>query len=110
MILTIIWMSITESKSMADSMPQITNIWRWLPTAYALAQYIGAPKPVKQRVDPADTGLGQGLQLVATDEDHPFNMAYYRHRFGLGVGNRLNGVALQFVASTSYSTPSGFSH
>ncbi len=84
--------------------------WRWLPTAYALAQYIGAPKPLKQRVDPADTGLGQGLQLVATDDDHPFNMAYYRHRFGFGVGNRLNGVALQFVASTSYSSPSGFSH
>ncbi len=83
--------------------------WRWLPADYTIALYMSVPKPIVQRVDPADTGLGQGLQLVAQEAEHPFNMAYYRHRFGFGVGNRLNGVALQFVASTSYTTPTGFS-
>jgi hypothetical protein len=57
------------------------------------------------RVDPADTGLGMGLQLVAEDERYPIKSAHYRNRFGYGVRNRLNGVVVQLVASTSYTIP-----
>lgn len=83
--------------------------WRYMPATYLLGIHLDAPKPLIRRIDPADTGLGDGLQLVAQDEQFPFEDSVWRHRFGLGVGNRLNGVALQTVASTSYSIPSGYS-
>jgi hypothetical protein len=83
--------------------------WRWMPAEYLFGVYMDAPAPLKMRVDPADTGLGQGLQLVAEDERYPIHSAHYRNRFGFGVGNRLNGVMVQLVASTSYTIPTGYS-
>ncbi len=80
--------------------------WRFMPTGYLLGLHLDAPKPLIKRIDPADTGLGNGdLQLIAENEDFPFNESYWSARFGLGCGNRLNGVAVQLVASTSYSNP-----
>ena len=78
--------------------------WRWIPATYLLALHLDAPKPLIQRIDPADTGLGQGLQLVAREAKQPFTTAYYRHRFGFGCGNRLNGVAM-IVSAAAYSVP-----
>jgi hypothetical protein len=60
------------------------------------------------RVDPADTGLPRGLNLVAEDEDYPMRTAYYERRFGLGVGNRLNGYALEVSTDGSYAPPSDY--
>jgi hypothetical protein len=34
------------------------------------------------------------LTLVADDQDHPVATSFYSLRFGFGVGNRLNGVAM----------------
>ncbi len=82
--------------------------WRWLPADYSIAMHMDAPKPLRMRIDPTDTGLGSGLQLVAKNMEVPFENSFYRHRFGFGVANRLNGVALKFVASTSYATPTGY--
>ena len=82
--------------------------WRWVPSGYMLAIHLDAPKPLKRRVDPAETGLGTGLQLVVRDIDYPITTSSYEDRFGFGVGNRLNGVALQLVASTSYTAPTGY--
>lgn len=82
--------------------------WRWVPADYTIGIHLGAPPPLKERVDPADTGLPQGLQLVATKEDYPISESYWEHRFGLGVANRLNGVVIQFVASTSYAIPTAY--
>jgi hypothetical protein len=80
--------------------------WDYMPTGYMLGINLDAPKPLIERVDPADTGLGSGLQLVGREtHDHIFESAMWRDRFGYGVGNRLNGVALQLVASTTYTTP-----
>lgn len=82
--------------------------WRWMPANYLLSIHLGMPGPLKRRVDPAGTGLGRGLQLVGRDIDYPLESAFWRHRFGFGVGNRLNGFAQQLVASTSYTTPTAF--
>jgi hypothetical protein len=81
--------------------------WRWIPATYLLAVHLDAPKPLLQRIDPVSTGLGNGLQLVATDQDFPFTTSEYVHRFGFGVGNRLNGVAM-IVSAAAYSVPTGY--
>lgn len=83
--------------------------WDYLPTGYMLGRNLDTPAPLQERVDPADTGLGRGLQLVSREtETHIFESAMWRDRFGYGVGNRLNGVALQLVASTTYTAPAGY--
>lgn len=81
--------------------------WRFVPAGYMFGTYVedGVPKPLIQRVDPADTGLPTGLTLVGSENDTPFIDAHYRHRYGFGAGNRLNGVCAQLVASTSYTIP-----
>lgn len=82
--------------------------WRSLPANYAIGIHADAPKPLMMREDPADTGLGSGLQLVAEDEQFPFKNSYYSHRFGFAVGNRLNGVVLEFGTGGSYTVPTGY--
>lgn len=82
--------------------------WDWIPTGYLMGIHFAAPRPVLQRVDPADTGLASGLQLVSEDERYPFQGAQWSDRFGLGVGNRLNGVVMQLKASGSYDIPAVF--
>lgn len=82
--------------------------WRYVPSGYILAVDLDAPRPLMQRVDPAATGLAQGLQLVSRDAAYPFEAAHYRHRFGFGVGNRLNGVVMQLKASGTYDIPAAY--
>lgn len=82
--------------------------WRWMPTNYLFGLHLEAPKPLLMRVDPASTGLGRGLQLVARNATYPFEQAFYRHRFGLGVGNRLNGVVMELGNGGSYTIPTGY--
>jgi hypothetical protein len=82
--------------------------WRYVPAGYLIGIDLSAPAPLVERVDPADTGLGQGLQLVAEDEIYPFRMAHWRHRFGLGAGNRLNGVVLELGTGGTYTVPTGY--
>lgn len=81
--------------------------WRWMPAAYMMGIHLDAPKPLMRRVDPADTGLGRGLQLVAEDGDYPFSSSVWRHRFGFGCGNRLNGVVM-FIDAGAWAVPSGY--
>lgn len=83
--------------------------WRWVPSGYMIGVDPTAPAPLKQRVDPTDTGLGRGLQLIADETDYPLEMSHYRHRFGVGCGNRLNGVIMELGTGGSYSIPSGYS-
>jgi hypothetical protein len=83
--------------------------WDWVPATYMIGVHLDAPKPLKMRVDPADTGLGRGLQLVARDEQFPFESSFWRHRFGLGCGNRLNGVVMELAAGGSYTIATGYS-
>lgn len=82
--------------------------WRWMPANYMFGLHLEAPKPLKMRVDPADTGLGTGLQLVGTDATYPLASAHYRHRFGFGCANRLNGVVMELGTGGSYTVPTAY--
>jgi hypothetical protein len=84
--------------------------WRHIPASYMVGLHLEAEAPLIRRIDPADTGLGDGLQLVATDEEFPFEESFWRHRFGLGCGNRLNGVVMDMSnADSDYDIPTGYS-
>lgn len=83
--------------------------WRNLPANYGIAIDSDVERPLQERVDPIDTGLPQGLNLITETDDHPFRTAIYQHRFGYGVANRLNGVVTQFGTGGSYAVPTGFS-
>jgi hypothetical protein len=82
--------------------------WRFMPANYLLGINLEAPKPLIMRVDPEDTGLGRGLQLVARDSEFPFVNSTWRHRFGFGAGNRLNGVVMELGTGGSYSVPAAY--
>lgn len=82
--------------------------WRSIPEKYILGVHMDAPRPLLQREDPAETGLGGGLQLVAESELYPFTQSHYSARFGMGVGNRLNGVVIELATGGSYTTPTIF--
>jgi hypothetical protein len=79
--------------------------WPFMPSGYMLGVHLDSPAPLKKRIDPADTGLGDGLQLVTEDEEYPFLASYWHNRFGYGVGNRLNGYAMYLIDSTTYTSP-----
>jgi hypothetical protein len=81
--------------------------WAWMPANYMLALNISpdAPKPLIMRIDAPETGLGTGLQLVAEGDVHPFYSAHYAHRFGIGAGNRLNGVVMELGSGGTYTIP-----
>jgi hypothetical protein len=83
--------------------------WRSMPANYMIGIHLDAPKPLIKRIDPIDTGLGEGLQLVAEDADFPFQKSTWSHRFGFGAGNRLNGVVMELGTGGSYSIPAGYS-
>lgn len=82
--------------------------WRWMPANYMLGIHLDAPKPLMVRVDPSDTGLARGLSLVAEDATYPLQRSHYEHRFGFGVGNRLNGVVMELGTGGSYTTPTAY--
>jgi len=82
--------------------------WRYVPANYALAVHLEAEAPLKERVDPAATGLPRGLQPVADDPSYPIQTLEFRARYGMGVANRLNGVVIQFKTSGSYDIPTGY--
>lgn len=79
--------------------------WRWIPSGYMIGVNLDAPKPLMERTDPADTGLGTGLQLVARDIEFPWETSVWRDRFGYGTGNRLNGVAFELGTGGTYTVP-----
>lgn len=79
--------------------------WDWIPAGYMLGIYLDASPPLKRRVDPADTGLGTGLRLSFQDADYPLSAEYWDNRYGLAVGNRLNGVVMELGTGGSYTIP-----
>lgn len=82
--------------------------WRWIPSGWMLAIDLDQPKPLKMRVDEADTGLPRGLALVSTSDTHPMMQSHYRHRYGFGAANRLNGAVIEFNTGGSYTAPSAY--
>lgn len=82
--------------------------WRWIPAGYIVSEHLDAPAPLKRRVDPGYTNLPRGLNLVARETEHPFDTSFYDARFGMGCGNRLNGVAMELGTGGSYTVPTGY--
>jgi len=84
--------------------------WAWIPATFMLAVSLDYPAPLMMRVDPAEVGLGRGLQLVAKTAEHPMESSHFEHRFGFGVGNRLNGAILSVTTSPAgtYAPPSAY--
>jgi len=80
----------------------------WIPDTYGLMVLLEVPAPLYMRVDPADTGLGTGLQLVSTDRIHPLQGANYEHRFGLGCVNRLAAATMLIDESSVYTPPAAY--
>lgn len=86
----------------------ISVTWDHIPANYILTLHMGAPKPLKMRVDPAATGLPRGLALVSRDDDNPLVNYFYRHRFGVGVGNRLAAHVTELGNGGTYTIPTAF--
>lgn len=84
--------------------------WRFLPATYMIGLHLDAPRPLRMRRDPANTGLPQGLQLISTSDMYPLQNSHYRNRFGVAVVNRLNGVVLELGTGGTYTVPTGYSH
>lgn len=82
--------------------------WNRIPANYSLTLHMDAPPPLVMREDPPDTGIQSGLHLFYRDESKPLETSAYRHRFGIGAGNRLNGVIIQYATPGAYAIPSGF--
>jgi hypothetical protein len=82
--------------------------WPWMPANYLFGIHGDAPPPLKKRVDPSDTGLPRGLALVAQDDKFPFESAQFRHRFGFGTANRLNGVVMELGTGGTYTIPAAY--
>jgi len=82
--------------------------WRYVPANYMIAVHLEAEAPLKERVDPAETGLPRGLQPVANDPAYPIQTLEFRARYGMGVANRLNGVVMEFGTGGSYTIPAGY--
>lgn len=82
--------------------------WRYVPANYILAVHLDAEPPLKQRVDPAATGLPQGLQPVVMDMSYPIESMEMRARYGMGVANRLNGVVLELGNGGTYTVPTAY--
>ena len=78
--------------------------WAWMPDEFGMAVDLRYP-PLMRRVDTAASGLPSGLNLVATDPDHPLESAYYSDRFGYGVGNRLSAACIEINAGGATFTP-----
>lgn len=77
----------------------------WIPDTYCMGILMGVPPPLMKRVDPADTGLGRGLQLVAVDREHPMVGSHFEHRYGLACGNRLSAAVLEVSGGGATYTP-----
>ena len=84
------------------------SVYDWIPATYMLAIDTAQPKPLIMRVDPEYTGLSSGLQLVSEEDKYPFKQYHYRARYGLGVGNRLNGVVLELGTGGTYTVPTAY--
>lgn len=82
--------------------------WDWIPANYMIGVHLDVEPPLKRRVDPADTGLGTGLNLIMDTEDFPNAAQYWENRYGFGAGNRLNLVVMELGTGGTYTIPTTY--
>lgn len=93
---------------------RVSGVWlsEWdgyIPDEYGMCILVDVAAPLQMRLDPSDTGLGSGLQLVATDNNHPMHRASYENRYGFGVGNRLSAAIIEINnGGATYTPPSAY--
>jgi len=81
--------------------------WDFVPANYLLMIHLEEAAPLMMRHDPMSMELGTGdFMLVNTNELFPFTESIWRARYGLGAGNRLNGVVAYVAGTSSYTVPS----
>jgi hypothetical protein len=83
--------------------------WPRMPAGYIIALHANAPKPLKRRVDPPDTGLRPGLTMWSQTVGQPFQTGRWRNRMGFAVGNRLGAAVVYLNGSGTYAIPSAYS-
>ncbi len=83
--------------------------WDFIPANYLLFIHLEEAAPLMMRHDEASMGLGTGdFMLVSRNERFPFEEAVWRARYGLGAGNRLNGVVMFVNGTSSYTIPATY--
>lgn len=82
--------------------------WDWIPATYMVGVHLDVEPVLKRRVDPADTGLGTGLNLIMDTEDFPNSAQYWENRYGFGAGNRLNLVVMELGTGGTYTIPTEY--
>ena len=80
----------------------------WIPDTYGMMILMTVPAPLYRRHDPAVTGLGRGMQLVATDVNHPMHRASFENRYGVAVVNRLPAAVMLVTEDAFYTPPSAY--
>lgn len=84
------------------------SVWEWIPANYMVAVNLEAPQPLKMRVDPAETNLGNGgLQLLPQERNGVLTFDAWRLRFGLGGANRLSAAVME-LDTGSYGIPTAY--
>lgn len=83
------------------------GLFRWdrIPAGYLMFLHMEAPAPLMRRVDDPRSGFGPGLRLVQERADEPLRDAWWSHRFGLAVGNRLSVVIMYLATGNTYVVP-----
>jgi len=83
--------------------------WDFIPPNYILFIHLEEAAPLTMRHDPLSMGLGTGdFMLVSQSKQFPFEQAVWRARYGLGAGNRLNGVVMFINDTSSYTIPTTY--
>ena len=77
--------------------------WRWIPAGYMFGVHLDAPQPLRSG-STRPRSPGYGLMLTSQSVDEPLRFSEWSCRFGFGVANRLNGVAMQLTTG-SYTVP-----
>lgn len=87
------------------------SVWQNVPSGYVFGFDLNAPRPLLERMHEPVSQIPRGLHLVTRSADssnYPFDQSHYEDHFGYGVGNRINGIVTQLVASTTYTIPAAY--
>jgi len=86
------------------------SIWNWIPAGWIVGVNMAVPQPLKMRVDPPETGLGNGgLVLLPEERNGVMTFNSWRLRFGIGGANRLSAAVMDLSnADSDYDIPTAY--
>lgn len=77
-----------------------------MPDDYMFAWSRAVGPPLLERI--SDLPQRRGLRIVAQERSYPLRNSMWERRFGFAPYNRINGVAVQVVASATYTNPTAY--